>query len=302
MKKKYFAALPWLLSLAVAFGQGPQPFSGKIIRHENFPSRYVAPRHVDVWLPEDYDPSSRRYAVVYMHDGQMLFDAQGTWNGQEWGVDETLSRLLSIGALEDLMVVGVWNNGKYRRSEYAPQRALAYLAPAEREALIRDHLEGEPRADAYLRFLVEELKPFVDSVYATRPGRDHTALMGSSMGGLISLYGLCEYPDVFGKAACLSTHWPGALPVNAALPNALLSYLEERMPDPGGHVVYFDYGTAGLDSLYAPYQARADHILRKKGYGAREWATLAFAGADHHERAWAERLYLPFLFLFRRAD
>lgn len=256
---------------------------------------------MDVWLPQNYD-ISRRYAVVYMHDGQMLYDAQRTWNGQEWGVDETLTRLHAVGALHDLIVVGVWNNGRYRRSEYTPQRALAYLPAAEREALTRDHLEGEPRADAYLRFLVGELKPFIDSAYATRPDRIHTALMGSSMGGLISMYGLCEYPDVFGKAACLSTHWPGALPVVAPLPDAFLRYLEERLPEPNEHMIYFDYGTVGLDSLYPPFQARADQILRKKGYGQRAWATLEFVGADHNERAWAARLHLPFLFLFGRRD
>ncbi len=114
--------------------------------------------------------------------------------------------------------------------------------------------------------------------------------MGSSMGGLISLYALCEYPAVFGGAGCLSTHWP-------AVAGVILPYLQEALPQPGGHKLYFDYGTATLDALYEPYQQEVDGVLRGKVYTAVSWQTHRFDGAEHNEAAWQARLDIPLTFL-----
>ena len=118
--------------------------------------------------------------------------------------------------------------------------------------------------------------------------------MGSSMGGLISLYALTEYPAVFGGAACLSTHWPAGGGV-------MIDYLRSALPDPAGHRIYFDHGTATLDSLYPPFQRRADAVMRAAGYvEGRDWVTRVFAGAEHSERAWRVRVEQPLIFLLGR--
>ncbi|HZX29035.1 MAG TPA: alpha/beta hydrolase-fold protein, partial [Telluria sp.] len=220
-----FLAVLSLTLRATAQTVAPAPVhaaSGQVERWAAFPSRFVAARNVDVWLPAGYSPA-RRYNVLYMHDGQMLFDASTTWNGQAWQVDAAIARLVAAGRLPDTIVVGIWNNGPARFAEFMPQKVLATMDAAALQDLDRASPGERPQADAYLRFLVQELKPAIDRRYATWPDRAHTFLMGSSMGGLISLYGLVEYPDVFGGAACLSTHWTGpGQNGNARFPLALL--------------------------------------------------------------------------------
>jgi len=115
--------------------------------------------------------------------------------------------------------------------------------------------------------------------------------MGSSMGGLISLYALCEYPDIFAGAACISTHWP-------ALDGVFLQYVENYLPVPGNHFIYFDFGTETLDAIYETYQVKVDSIMNAKGYlPNKNWITQKFEGADHSEKAWKERVHIPLLFL-----
>jgi predicted alpha/beta superfamily hydrolase len=285
------------LKIFLLQAQVPKPSAGRIHRMDSFPSAFVAPRNIDVWLPHGYTPK-KKYAVLYMHDGQMLFDSTATWNRQEWGVDETASRLLKEGSLKDLIVVGIWNNGKFRHAEYFPQKPLMLLPSANRDTLIAQELKGKPLADNYLRFLVEELKPFIDSAFSTKKDRINTFIAGSSMGGLISLYAICEYSKVFGAAACISTHWPGSIrQPQGLIPSAFLSYLQQHLPDKRNHRIYFDYGTATLDSLYKPYQLDVDRLMHKKGYSRRNWITCEFAGEDHTEKAWSRRLQIPLLFL-----
>jgi enterochelin esterase-like enzyme len=274
----------------------PEVSVGRIERLPAIASRHVDPRPVDVWLPADYDPA-KRYAVLYMHDGQMLFDAGKSWNRQAWDVHLTVSRLVRAGRLPDTLIVGVWNNGPWRHSEYYPQKFLPHLAEPVRAAFVEKALRGKPQADAYLRFLVEELKPAIDARYATRPGREATFVMGSSMGGLISLYAMNEYPQVFGGAAGLSTHWVGSHQPNAALPLAAFNYLRDHLAAPDGRRLYMDHGTTELDAIYAPYQAFVNEIVRDRGYTAKDSLIRVFEGTGHNERAWAARLELPLVFL-----
>lgn len=277
----------------------PQVATGRIERLANFPSRHVDARHVDVWLPSDYSPA-RRYQVLYMHDGQMLFDAQTTWNKQAWDVHLTVDRLVREGRMAPTLIVGVWNNGKFRHSEYYPQKFLPYLEPGLREVFVTKALQGAPRADAYLRFLVEELKPAIDARYPTQPGRETTFLMGSSMGALISIYALNEYPQVFGGAAGLSVHWVGTGEPNAALPLAAFNYLNERLAAPQGRRLYMDRGTTELDAIYGPYQSFIDEVVRDRGWRAGSLMSRVFEGTGHNERAWAARLELPLNFMMGR--
>ena len=177
-------ALPFAAAAATPL---PRVTAGRIERLAGFPSEHVNARDVDVWLPPGYD-GRRRHAVLYMHDGQMLFDPATTWNRQAWRVDAIAAPLIAAGALRPFIVVGPWNGGASRHAEYYPEGFLGHVEPATlRQEFIDKALQGRPRADAYLRFLVEELKPAIDARYATLPGRVDTCVMGSSMGGMISV-------------------------------------------------------------------------------------------------------------------
>jgi enterochelin esterase-like enzyme len=282
--------------------QLPKVSSGVVKRIEKFPSRFVDPRNVDVWLPDDYT-SKKRYAVVYMHDGQMLFDADTTWNKQEWQVDEVVGQLIKDHRIRNCIVVGIWNNGDYRHSEYFPQKTLAELPADTRDYIVKNSLKGRSQADNYLRFLVEELKPFIDKNYSTRRKRESTFIAGSSMGGLISIYAICEYPKVFGGAAGLSTHLPMVLddkvPNIETVPASLRKYLKANLPKAGSHKIYFDHGDKTLDAFYPPLQAKVDDIMREKGFTEKWWVTKVFPGEEHSERSWAKRLSIPFEFLLK---
>jgi enterochelin esterase-like enzyme len=242
-----------------------------------------------------------------MHDGQMLYDSNSSWNRQSWEIDETAGRLMQENKLRDFIIVGIWNSGAGRHSDYFPQKPFENLTTKEKEQVFGAYRGNgnavfkEPRllSDNYLRFIVEELKPFIDSTYATLRKRKYTMIAGSSMGGLISLYAICEYPEIFGGAACLSTHWPGIFSMeNNPVPDALFRYLKEKLPSPRNHKLYFDHGDASLDSLYPPLQQKADRIMQSKGYRSRHWQTRNFPGENHSETAWRKRVHLPLLFLF----
>ena len=305
-KRMTWAWLPLIVACVAAntFAQTlPKPASGRIERIENFPSTFVDARHVDVWLPAGYR-ADKRYDVLYMHDDQMLFDATTTWNKQAWSADVPVAKLSSKGLIADTIIVGIWNNPAERYAEYYPQKVLA-LAP---EAVQREYeieaSNGRLKADAYLRFVVEELKPAIDKRYPTRPGRANTFIAGSSMGGMISLYALCEYPHVFGGAAALSTHWVGKPTAwgrervrNAALPLAAMTYLGKNLPDPATHRIYSDRGDDWLDSLYAPAHRLLVEVLRERGYTAANAMTAVVDGTGHSESDWAARLDQALLFV-----
>ena len=277
----------------------PHVATGTIERVTNFPSRYVDARNVDVWLPAGYS-RAKRYNVLYMHDGQMLFDAASTWNNQAWRVDQAVSGLVTQGRMPDTIVVGIWNNGRYRHAEYFPEKALDNLAEPLRKDFIDRHLSGKALADRYLRFIVDELKPAIDRKYATMTDRGHTFIMGSSMGGIISLYAMSEYPGIFGGAACLSTHWIGTHQANADVPMAIFRYMQATLPAPATHRLYMDRGTETLDALYRAPQEFANQIVMDKGYASTNFSSRVFAGAAHTENDWSVRLKDVLSFLFEQ--
>lgn len=290
------------------FAQIPTPSSGRIVRTENFDSKYVPARNVDVWLPDNYK-TTKKYAVLYMHDGQMLFDSSITWNKQEWGVDETLTQLMQQNKIRDCIVVGIWNGGKSRHPEYFPQKPFEALSKEDQKLVYNAYRSGGQSifsglaiaSDNYLKFLVEELKPFIDKTYSTKTDASNTFTAGSSMGGLISLYALCEYPAVFGGAACLSTHWPGLLSMeNNPVPAVFFSYLKQHLPSPKQHRIYFDHGTETLDSMYASLQLQVDAIMKQKKYKSSQWISRSWPGQDHSEKSWRSRLEVPVTFLLKQ--
>ena len=183
-----------LFFTSIAFGQSPEVSLGKIQHIENFPSKYVDARNIDVWMPEGYSVSEK-YAVLYMHDGQMLYDAATTWNKQSWEVDEVAGKLIREGKAKKFIVVGIWNNGSKRRPEYFPQKPYENLLPTQKDTITaqlqkagRTKEKFQPISDLYLKFLVTELKPYIDNHFSTLKNRENTVIAGSSMGGLISMY------------------------------------------------------------------------------------------------------------------
>lgn len=281
----------------VLHSQLPELSAGTIQRFEAVSSKYVTDRNIDVWLPEGYG-ENQKYAVLYMHDGQMLFDANQTWNKQEWEVDEVVSRLLSSGKIKNCIVVGVWNDPELRWSDYNPQKALDYLTQNIIDTAFTGKMNCPVNSDNYLKFLVEEVKPLIDSNFSTLPDQANTFVMGSSMGGLISMYAICEYPRVFGGAACMSTHWVGNPDYfYEEVPEAYVTYLKNNLPDPSNHKIYFDFGTETLDKYYEPWQKEVDKVMTEKGYTRKNWLTKKFPGDAHTEVDWAERLDIPLVFL-----
>ncbi|MDQ8756785.1 alpha/beta hydrolase-fold protein [Sphingosinicella sp. LHD-64] len=294
-----------LVALLAAMAPASAQVTGQLQQYRNFPSSFAAPRNVTVWLPPTYDPDGPPYAVLYMHDGQNLFEGRTGYGGQEWGVDGAAARLMAEGAMRRTIIVGIWNT-PLRLREYVPAKAFDRL-PAGYMDRVRGLYGGDPLSDGYLRFIVRALKPFIDRSYNTAPDRANTAIMGSSMGGLISLYALTEYPEVFGAAGAVSTHWPLILPPDGeslgdadvnAVATAFETYLRAALPRPGRHRLYFDHGSETLDRHYAAYQGRIDRLVAARSWVRdRDWISRNFPGAAHNEEAWRARVDIPLRFL-----
>lgn len=248
-------------------------------------SRFVPSRTVQVWLPPGYG-AGRRYPVLYIMDGQNVFDTPAAFSGHSWQVHRTLAALIAQHRVRAAIIVAVWSNAN-RIGEYMPQAALVG-APA-------DPLAGLPvtmaqvAGDAYLRFIIDELKATIDARYRTRPGRRDTFIMGSSMGGLIAAYAVSRYPRVFGGAAGLSSAWQIGGGVTER-------WYETHLP-PVSARVYFDYGTGTNDGVIGPWQARLDAAASAAG---RHWQSKSWPGDAHTESAWAGRVDVPLVWLLGR--
>lgn len=258
---------------------------------------------VSVWTPPDYRRGQGRHRVLYMHDGQNLFDPAVSGYGKVWHVDRAVTSL-ALGP-EAPIVVGIWNPVAARYRTYVPAEPFARLSPDIRRALA-PLVDGAVVSDAYLDFVTGPLKRAIDTRYRTRPDVSNTAIMGSSMGGLISLYAMVQHRDVFGSAACLSTHWPLFVPgpaedapYQAAVIDNWRSWLGDRLGPPAGRRIWFDHGTETLDRLYRPYQAAVDKLLPPLGWKqGRDFESRAYPGAPHEENAWAARLGDPLRWLY----
>ncbi|GAA0577538.1 alpha/beta hydrolase-fold protein [Rhizomicrobium electricum] len=286
--------LAYLLMIAAA-----EAAPGTLLAPEMMSAEGAGPMVVTVWLPPGYQTSTERYPVLYMQDGQNLFDGAEratSWNRHVWGADTVAAELIAAGKIPPVIIVGIDHKGPERARQYYPQAAFGRLDPAVQ----RQVMTAPPYSDAYLRFLVNELKPIVDARFRTRGDRASTFVMGSSMGGLISLYAFAEHPEIFGGAGCLSTHWLMAAPGPAAPTEQLFSayenYLRDKNLKPGR--LWFDHGTIGLDAHYDPYQARIDALLVGKGWKLGvDYVSKTYPGADHNEDAWRERLGESLIFL-----
>lgn len=231
-------------------------------------------RTVTVRLPPSYrSQPNRRYPVLYLHDGQNCFDRATAAFGSEWQADENLDSLAAVGAVEEVILVAI-NNTSDRIEEYS----------------------DTPLGKAYASFVANRVKPMIDSLYRTKTGPEHTGIMGSSMGGLISFLFTWWHPDVFGKAACLSS-------VFDRRRTDVIPLVEGTPPGPSRRRIYMDCGGApgevslkvGMDDMVK--------VLRDRGWvEGRDFAWYFDPAAEHNEQAWASRLWRPLSYLFPRSS
>ncbi|MCE7994466.1 MAG: alpha/beta hydrolase [Roseivirga sp.] len=230
-------------------------------------------RKVRVYLPPGYENGRGKYPVLYMHDAQNLFDDATSFVG-EWGVDENLNELSESTGL-DLIVVGIDNGQENRNTE---------LTPWENERL------GKPEGEAYMRFVVEVVKPYIDSRYRTKAGRKHTAVMGSSLGGLISHYAIYTYPRVFGKAGIFSpSYWVSeevyAYTKNNPLPKDSRLYLLVGQKE--GPMMYEQ-----MDKMYA--------FIKEQGHPAVNISAKTNPEGAHNEKFWRSEFMEAIKWLFEK--
>jgi enterochelin esterase-like enzyme len=301
MLRWLFVALLFVPFAACATEPYSPPPGSRFETIETFPSRFVTPRRVTVWLPAGYDARTTRYRVLYMHDGQNLFEPTTSYGGEPWGVDRAAARLIAEKRIAPTIIVGIWNSPS-RWQDYAPQRAIEAI-PADR---LKPNATGPApplHAENDLRFLVEELKPLIDRRYRTVRGPEGTAIMGSSMGGLISAYALARYPDVFGGAGCISIHAPVVMPgenppaIVELMSAAFRDWLAANLPRPGAHRLYMDRGDQTLDAVYPPFQDKLDAALHAAGWREPHFVSQVFPGGAHNEVSWRARLDVPLTYL-----
>ena len=246
--------------------------TGVVKYHRQMEGEGIKPRDVIVWLPPSYEKSpEKRYPMLYVHDGQNVFDPATSLFGVDWQIDEIADRLIREGKLQEILIVGIYNTAD-RGQEYS----------------------GTPKGRAYIRFVVEKLKPFIDKEYRTLSDREHTAVMGSSMGGLISFLLVWNYPQVFSQTACLSPVFVDR-DINANAVPVVENYS-------GGSKkirIYMDNGGVGLDSQLQPGCEAMLWALQADGFKMGEnleW--YRDPDAEHNERAWSKRVWRPLLFMY----
>jgi len=275
------------LFIGTAVAQQPHTLTGDMRFHKAFHSNILNNnRDVIVYLPPVYKAhKEKRYSVLYLHDGQNLFDGATSFiPGQEWRVDETAQQLIAAGKVEPLIIVGIYNTGKDRVDEYTPAADAKYKIGG--------------KADLYGRMLVEELKPFIDANYRTLSDARHTGLGGSSLGGLVSLYLGLKYSDVFGLLAVVS---PSVWWAN----NYIVKYVEAERKRPPVRI-WLDIGTREGSNAEAAQKTVVDARLLKEALIRKGWkpgkdlSYFEADGAEHNERAWAARVESILEFLFPR--
>lgn len=261
--------------------QGVKAFTGDIRHHANFASKTLKPkRSVWVYLPPGYESAkaATRYPVLYMHDGNNVFDGSSAFGGHEWGADESAEKLITSGEVAPFIIVAVANTAD-RMSEYTWVSGL----------LGGDRQGGNGAAHA--TFMVEELKPFIDTTYRTKPDRANTAVIGSSLGGLQSLYLGRYHSDTFGKLGVMS---PSVWWADRAV-------LKEIPQFPKNERIWLDFGhQEGKDPEVGLADARdLKRALESRGYvDGKNLSYFEDQMGGHNEQAWAYRLPMAMKYLF----
>jgi enterochelin esterase-like enzyme len=252
--------------------------SPNLVKHEQFPSRFLRnQRDLIVYLPPGYDAQPlRRFPVLYLHDGQNLFDRATSFiPGMDWHVGQTADQWIQEGRVEPLIIVGVYNAGKQRLGEYTPTRAPKL---------------GGGRANRYAEFLLEEVRPFVHNQYHVQDGAENTGIGGSSLGGLVSLYLGLRQPRIFGKIAALSPSvWWNE--------RVILRFASTASAEPLPRI-WLDIGTREGPRIVDDVERFRDILLGKGWQLDQNLHYERVEGAEHNEAAWAQRVgpFLQFLF------
>jgi len=292
--------LPILCVLLISCKQGTEQNSieSEILRLDEFTfanSKYIEDKTYHVYLPPSYfKKEDKQYPVLYMMDGQVQFGGVSPYSKASWDSHKVMDSLVAANTVQEVIMVGINHAGEKRFMEYMPQKPVETL-PKEAQDSMRHN--GIPIfSDDFLSFLTKELKPQIDKKYRTLSDVENTFVGGSSMGGLISMYATCEYPEIFGGAICMSTHWIIAYDdSDTRAGESVVQYFKENLPE--GKEWYFDYGTEGLDQYYGTLQSEVDGILEAK-QGEKNWLSKKYEGHNHNEQSWNERLYIPFEFMF----
>jgi predicted alpha/beta superfamily hydrolase len=251
--------------------------SAQLRKHEQFRSRFLRnQRDLIVYTPPGYDrQTSRHFPVLYLHDGQNLFDGATSFiPGQDWHVGSTADYGIQSGAVEPLIIVGMYNT-KARIREYTPTHVPKL---------------GGGRADRYAKFLIEEVKLFVDREYRTLSGPEHTGIGGSSLGGLVSLYLGLKHANIFGKIAALSPSvWWNKLVIHRFVQSMNIQ------PRPR---IWLDIGTREGPRIVHEVEQFRDVLLDKGWRLEHDLHYERVEGAEHNEAAWAQRVgpFLQFLY------
>jgi predicted alpha/beta superfamily hydrolase len=228
-------------------------------------------RKIRVYLPPNYSSSEKSFPVLYMHDGQNLFDDKTSYVG-EWGVDEALNQLHNQNKLS-LIVVGVDNGQAQRMNELSPWQNNKY---------------GVAEGEQYMQFIVEQVKPYIDSHYRTLADQQNTAIMGSSMGGLISHYAILKYPNTFSKAGIFSpSFWYS---------EQVYKFTEQNAPDEKARLFYLMGGNEGSDSV--ANMEKMVHQIKRQGHSADRVFSDVVAGGEHNEQFWRANFERAVLWLF----
>ncbi len=269
----------------------------------------LLPRDLFVWVPDHRAPPGG-FPVLYMQDGQNLFDARLVPFGTAWEIDRSISRLADAGAIEPAIVVGLASTGA-RFTEYAPVLLLDRLSPAARGA-VEAAWGGPAQSAAYARFVVEVVKPLIDAHFPTRAAASATFVGGSSLGAVAALEILARYPDRVAGAVCLSAHF-SLLPVTEAEPlpdgfaedvtAAVADFADNCLPRAGRHAIWIDRSAQGIDRFYGPTHAAIIAALSRCGFvdGA-DLAARCYPDVGHDEAAWRARIDDALAFLLGQAE
>lgn len=256
--------------------------TGNIRRHPDFESRILGNhRDVLVYLPRHYRRTRDRYPVLYLQDGQNVFDAATAFGGVEWGVDETAQRLIRKHLIEPLIIVAVANTGEDRVHEYAPTAGVIYESALEEK-------RSRGLGKKYGQFLIEELKPYIDRKYRTKPEAEFTGLGGSSMGGLLALSLGLWFPDFFRRLMVISpaVWWEDEVIVR------MIEELDDKLP----LKIWLDTGTN--EPGWERARKLRDRLVEKGWRLSDDLEYFEAEGGDHSERAWAARIDPALRFLF----
>ena len=288
------------LTLAACTTVSPLPVSpARQIEWTGLAANGIPAEHVTVWLPPGYDQAkARRYPVLYMWDGQNLFDPAITQYKKAWLADQVLTTMVAEQAAEPHIVVGIWSpSGLDRYRVYLPTPLYQALSGSPAlKADIERMAGGFPAGDRMLAWTADVLKPRIDREFRTRPEPRDTTVVGASMGGLMSCYAIVARPDVFGRAGCVSSHFALVDPELAkqhasAIDTAWANYLAAHLGAPRGRRVWMDHGTKTLDAYYGPWQQALAHDFASQGWReGRDYTARVFEGAEHDEVFWHARM------------